>query len=117
MISYAGRSSATVGVGGYVRYERDYYFHANDTQYPNPWFVTTLWIAQYHIKKAKTLRELAPALEILLWTRKYAFPTYVLSEQIHPLTGAPLSTAPLVWSHAEYVITVLDYLEKTAELG
>lgn len=105
------------GVGGYVRYENDQYYHAGDTKYSNPWFVTTLWIAQYHIKKATTREELVPALEILSWTCRHAFPTYVLSEQVHPMTGAPLSTAPLVWSHAEYVITVLDYLEKKEKLG
>lgn len=104
------------GIGGYVRYENDQYYHAGDTKYPNPWFVTTLWIAQYHIKKAKTVEELNRALDILMWVRTHAFSTYVLSEQIHPLSGAPLSTAPLVWSHAEYVITMLDYLEKIEEL-
>jgi len=104
------------GIGGYVRYENDQYYHAGDTKYPNPWFVTTLWVAQYHIAKAKTLDELAPALDILMWARAHAFPTYVLSEQLHPQTGTPLSTAPLVWSHAEYVITILDYLEKIEEL-
>jgi len=40
----------------------------------------------------------------------------VLPEQINPYTGAPISVAPLVWSHAEYAITVLDYLKKLEEL-
>ena len=105
------------GIGGYVRYEHDYYFHANDTEYPNPWFVTTLWIAQYHIARAETAEELVPALEIMQWTRAHAFSTGALSEQLHPITGVPLSTVPLVWSHAEYVLTTLAYLKKSDQLA
>jgi hypothetical protein len=41
----------------------------------------------------------------------------MLSEQVHPSTGAQLSASPLTWSHTEYVITLLDYEEKLNELG
>jgi GH15 family glucan-1,4-alpha-glucosidase len=40
----------------------------------------------------------------------------VLAEQMHPQTGEHLSTAPLIWSHAEFVITVDDYIKKYNEL-
>jgi len=36
---------------------------------------------------------------------------------MHPDTREQLSTAPLVWSHAEYVLAVQAYLEKVKELS
>jgi GH15 family glucan-1,4-alpha-glucosidase len=38
-----------------------------------------------------------------------------MAEQIDPLTGEPLSASPLTWSHAEYVMTVQQYLGKYRE--
>jgi GH15 family glucan-1,4-alpha-glucosidase len=46
-----------------------------------------------------------------------AMKTGILPEQMHPLTGSPLSVAPLTWSHATYVDTVLKYLEKQKEMS
>ena len=103
--------------GGYVRYENDRYYTAPDTGTPNPWIVCTLWMAQYAIRIAKTRRELTPALEMLLWAHSTASKSGILAEQIHPLTKAPLSTAPLVWSHSEYVITLDEYLKKYRSLN
>ncbi len=99
-------------VGGYMRYAEDRYYRISDQDSPNPWIVTTLWIARYHIKKARKLEDLEPALELLWWTRKRALSTYLLPEQMHPHTGVPLSATPLVWSHAEYILTVHAYLER-----
>jgi GH15 family glucan-1,4-alpha-glucosidase len=39
-------------------------------------------------------------------------PTGMLSEQIDPVDGAFISPAPLTWSHAEYVSTLIDYVGK-----
>jgi GH15 family glucan-1,4-alpha-glucosidase len=36
----------------------------------------------------------------------------MLPEQINPFSGEPISVSPLVWSHAEFVIAVCEYLEK-----
>lgn len=102
---------------GYVRYEHDNYYRMSDADSPNPWVITTLWMAQYHIMKAKTRRDLTPAYEILEWTASHATPSGVLAEQMHPHTRAHLSTAPLIWSHAEFVITVDEYLRKYKEFG
>jgi len=41
----------------------------------------------------------------------------VMAEQVHPFTGEPVSVSPLVWSHAEFVIAVCEYLEKYRELS
>jgi glucoamylase len=41
----------------------------------------------------------------------------MLAEQINPHTGVPLSVSPLVWSHAEFVTAVCEYVEKQNELS
>ncbi len=105
-------------IGGISRYENDKYF----TIYPdrpqgNAWFITTLWMAQYAIAKAQNEKDLDEAKGILEWVMKYSLPSGVLSEQLHPDNGDTVSVAPLIWSHSEYVVTVLKYLEKLEALG
>ena len=78
----------------------------------NPWFICTLWLAEYYIAIAKSADELKPALDILKWTAQRALPSGVLAEQIDPLTGAPISVSPLTWSHSTFVATVHSYLAK-----
>ncbi len=89
---------------GSPRYEHDSYFSPGPTYLGNPWFVTTLWIAQYYVQ---THRE-AEAKRLVEWTLAHALPSGALSEQIHPETAEPLSVLPLVWSHAELINTILD---------
>ncbi len=101
---------------GYVRYEHDTYYTMQETGTPNPWVITTLWIAQYYVKAAQTIEDLQPAYDLLEWTCSHATGAGVLAEQMHPHTREHLSTAPLVWSHAEYVMTILLYQEKYQEL-
>jgi GH15 family glucan-1,4-alpha-glucosidase len=43
---------------------------------------------------------------------RHARPSGVLSEQLHPFGERPISVCPLSWSHAEVIITVIDYLDK-----
>ena len=38
----------------------------------------------------------------------HALSSGVFSEQLNPNDGKPVSVAPLVWSHAEFINTVLD---------
>ncbi|MEZ4104202.1 MAG: glycoside hydrolase family 15 protein [Candidatus Paceibacterota bacterium] len=102
---------------GYVRYENDSYYRMHDAESPNPWVITTLWMAKYMIKKAKKLSDLKDPLDILEWTCSHATTGGVLAEQMHPNTREHLSTAPLIWSHAEYVMTVDAYLKKVEELS
>lgn len=101
---------------GYIRYEGDNYYRLREDHTPNPWVITTLWVAQYHIMIAKKAEDLKRAYQLLEWTCTHATKSGVLAEQIHPDTGEHLSTAPLTWSHAEFVITVTQYLKKHAEL-
>jgi len=97
---------------GYVRYEGDNYYTLQDAGSPNPWVVTTLWVAQYHIMKAQSIEELQGPYDMLKWTCSHATESGVLAEQMHPHTRQHLSTAPLVWSHAEFVLAVHAYLDK-----
>jgi GH15 family glucan-1,4-alpha-glucosidase len=46
----------------------------------------------------------------------HALPTGIFPEQIHPHTGEPLSVSSLKWSHAEFVDTLTDYVEKLERL-
>jgi glucoamylase len=101
-------------VGGVARYEDDYYHRiSNDIQNVpgNPWFICTLWLADYHIARAKTSAQLRKAIPILEWVADHALQSGVLAEQVHPYTNEPLSVSPLTWSHATVVSTVVKYLE------
>jgi oligosaccharide amylase len=101
---------------GFVRYEGDAYYRMQDGSSPNPWVICTLWVARYYMQAAKTKKDLQYPLELLEWTCSHATNSGVLSEQMHPDTREQLSTAPLVWSHSEFVLSVQAYLEKLAEL-
>jgi len=106
-------------VGGMARYENDYYHQISrdiDSVPGNPWIICTLWLAQWHIARAQTLRDLKIALKLLSWVADRAFPSGVLAEQVHPFTGEPVSVSPLTWSHAELVATVEEYQAKLKEL-
>lgn len=102
---------------GYVRYENDTYYTQQENDTPNPWVITTLWRAQYAIMAAESLKGLEEAYAILEWTCNQATRSGVLAEQMHPKTGEHLSTAPLIWSHAEFVVTAQAYIEKYHELS
>lgn len=108
-----------IPIGGTVRYENDVY-HAPEGGYGdvpgNPWFVTTLWMIQYKIARSRSEEELGFVNDELMWCVKNAFPSGVLSEQLNPYTGAHLSVAPLIWSHAEFVLTVMEYIRKLKKL-
>ena len=106
------RLHAKSDIGGYVRYEHDKYYKPDNHPTPNPWCITTLWVAQHYIKSAKKKKDLEPAKESLEWVYDRATAGGILPEKVDPYTGEHLSTAPLVWSHAEYVITVDEYVKK-----
>lgn len=104
-------------IGGIARYEGDQYHQRSGATPGNPWFIATLWLAQHQIKLAKEEANLASVKETLEWVVRHASPAGILAEQIDPLNGQPLSVAPLVWSHAEFVNTVIQYLDKLEDLG
>ncbi len=106
-------------VGGMPRYYQDYYFHKTSdfSQVPgNPWVICTLWLAQWYIAKARSIPELSRARELIEWVCQHRMSSGLLSEQIHPYTGQPVSVSPLTWSHATFVDAIVDYLEKVEDL-
>ena len=101
-------------VGGYARYQNDYYQQVSGdvTNCPgNPWFICTLWVADYEIQAARTLDDLKHPAELIEWVAAHALSSDVLAEQVHPYTGAPLSVSPLTWSHAAYAGAVRLYAD------
>ena len=92
-----------------ARNEDDGYFRVRQDLPGNPWFICTLWLADYLLEKGSE-EEIKQALEILTWVADHALPSGVLPEQINPLTGEPLSVSPLTWSHGTYIATVHRYL-------
>jgi GH15 family glucan-1,4-alpha-glucosidase len=107
-------------VGGIARYINDYYQSVTPPTKDipgNPWIITTLWFTQWRIALAKTSEDLRrPALD-LLWAASKASQSGMLPEQMDPLTGAPLSVAPLTWSHAVYMETAVLFSEAVRLLG
>ncbi|CAN5373280.1 glycoside hydrolase family 15 protein [soil metagenome] len=91
-------------IGGSPRYEHDNYFESKPAYQGNPWFVTTLWLAQYYASTGNTDK----ASKLVDWTLSLQLPSGMLSEQVEPTTGVPISVTPLVWSHAELINAILD---------
>jgi oligosaccharide amylase len=102
--------------GGAARYENDAYMRVTENATGNPWFICTLWLADFYIARAASPEDLKPALEILEWTTRRALPSGVLAEQVNPLDGSPVSVSPLTWSHSTFVATVMNYLQKLKTL-
>lgn len=90
------------------RYENDDYRKVSAGITGNRWFITSLWLAQYYIDQNDTTN----AMQILNWVRDQALSTGVMAEQYDPVTHEIISPAPLTWSHAEYVATLLDMIAK-----
>jgi GH15 family glucan-1,4-alpha-glucosidase len=107
-------------IGGSARYHHDYYFQRSSDieNIPgNPWIICTLWIAEWEIECAKALADLESPRKTLEWVVKHAMESGILPEQLDPFTGEPVSVAPLTWSHATYVLTVVKYLNKYNKLA
>ncbi|HEY0049137.1 MAG TPA: glycoside hydrolase family 15 protein, partial [Pyrinomonadaceae bacterium] len=103
---------AKTEIGGAARYQNDDYMRVTGQATGNPWFICTLWLADFYIAEARGRADLDKALEILEWTVSRALPSGVLAEQVNPVDGAPVSVSPLTWSHSTFVATVMNYLNK-----
>ena len=119
MRAIADQLSNRASAGGVARYTDDYYFRVeNDTRLVpgNPWFMCTLWLAQWYIATAQSVADLEPARRFIDWAVAHQLPGGLLSEQLNPHTGEPLSVSPLTWSHAEFIVTVDEYCRKADAL-
>jgi GH15 family glucan-1,4-alpha-glucosidase len=88
---------------GWSRYANDRYLHSANDGKTNPWIITSLWAAQYELLRG----EIDKTNTTLGWVQSIAVSTGMLPEQL----SDPPSVSPLVWSHAEFVTTLLDYVE------
>ncbi|MBN2087350.1 glycoside hydrolase family 15 protein [Candidatus Peregrinibacteria bacterium] len=107
-------------VGGIARFENDDYMRVPGSyaNIPgNPWIITTLWHARWLIAISKNEEDLKRAEDILNWVVGHMNEAGILPEQLNPFNGEHLSVAPLTWSHAVFVDTVLEYNEKNEELS
>jgi glucoamylase len=90
------------GVGGIRRYEDDVYAGGN------PWVLCTLWLAL----DANRRGDAATVKEALEWVLKNQCETGLLPEQVDKEHGGPGWVVPLTWSHAMYVLTILEHFGK-----
>jgi GH15 family glucan-1,4-alpha-glucosidase len=106
-------------VGGVARYRNDPYHQVSQdiSKVPgNPWFICTLWLAEWYALIAKNKGDLKQCLNLLAWVADHALESGILAEQVDPFTDRPLSVSPLTWSHSAYVSTVLTYLHRLKHL-
>lgn len=97
------------GAPGLPRYEDDEYRRANSEVTGNYWFISSLWLAQYYVDVGQKDK----AKQILDWTKQHSLSTGVMAEQLDPITKSIVSPAPLTWTHAEYIATLLDMASET----
>jgi len=96
------------GALGLPRYENDMYRRVSDSVTGNFWLISSLWLAQYDIETDKN----DEALRIVDWVRQHAGSTGIFSEQVSPLDDSMISVAPLTWTHAEFLATLLDTINE-----
>jgi GH15 family glucan-1,4-alpha-glucosidase len=96
------------GTLGLPRCENDEYRRASPGITGNYWFITSFWLAQYYIDNGA----MDKAFEILDWAKSHAMSTGIMGEQLDPVKNETVSPAPLTWTHAEYVATLLDTIVK-----
>lgn len=97
-----------VGRGGMARYAGDRYWRRAEIpgDVPgNPWILSALWAARARLLGFEVPH--APALETIIgWVLDRGRGSLCLAEQFDAETTEPLSVAPLVWSHAEWLTFV-----------
>ena len=103
-------------VGGLARYQNDQYRRVSLETPGNPWFISTMRLARWRVAVASSLEELAPAMELLNWATKNVSPSGALAEQLDPYSGEAISASPLLWSHAEFVTAVCEYINRYQEI-
>ncbi|MHB1611376.1 MAG: glycoside hydrolase family 15 protein [Sulfobacillus sp.] len=97
-------------IGGIARYQGDRYLSPPGSENipGNPWIITTLWMADWAFQEG----DRDTGVDYVQWALKQQHATGALPEQIHPFTGAPLSVAPLTWSHATMVAIIRRHSDK-----
>lgn len=94
------------GAPGLPRYQDDEYRRTSQDVTGNYWFISSLWLAQYYID----IEDTDKAIKILDWVKSNSLSAGIMGEQFNPATNSIVSPAPLTWTHAEYVATLLDLI-------
>lgn len=89
-------------VGGFARKEFDNYLKIDSSTPGNPWFISTLWMAQYWNKRGDEEK----TRKYIKWVIDHVDSTGLFAEQAHPHTGFGISMKPLTWSHSEFIQTL-----------
>ena len=74
---------AKTEIGGVARYENDNYMKISEDVEKiagNPWFICTLWLADYRIAVAQKKEDLRGPIEIIEWTFERASHSGALTE-------------------------------------
>jgi len=112
--------SVKTEIGGIARFYNDKYQQVvkydPDIIPGNPWFICTLWVAQWQIQMAKTTSDLQKPGATILWVTDRVTETGIMAEQLNPFDGSPLSVSPLTWAHATFITTVMAFVKKARSL-
>ena len=100
--------STTEDKPGLPRYENDDYRRTEGSGLGNWWYITSLWQAQYAIDRGDS----DSAIAIIEWVHDHVLSTGMMGEQINPATEEVISPAPLTWTHAEHIGTLLDLINR-----
>lgn len=98
------RFGVSGAVTGLPRYEDDPYRRSESGITGNYWFICSLWLAQYYLE----VERIDDAMRIVDWVKDQMLSTGMLAEQFDPVKNEAIAPAPLTWSHAEYLATLLD---------
>ena len=101
--------------GGIIRYRNDSYYREDPSSPGNPWVISTLWKVRWLIRTIPDPLHSDRVRTLLDWVVARAKKNGMLAEQYHPQTLDPLSASPLTWSHAEWVLTMVELGESAQE--
>ncbi len=93
------------------RYEDDDYRRTNSAVTGNWWLICSMWLAQYDADTDN----IGETFKILDWVKDHALSTGMMAEQIDPVTNVSISPAPLAWTQAEYLSTLLDTIKGSVQ--
>ena len=105
----------TLPEGGVIRYVNDPYYREDPAHPGNPWIIATLWKVRWLIRTTPDPLHSSTVRELLDWVVARATRSGMLAEQYHPRTLEIRSASPLSWSHAEWVLTMVELCHSSPE--